>query len=212
MSTAIMIVLDGLGVGGAPDADAYGDAGSDTLANLASATGGLAVPTLQSLGSMVRNHENQRIPVQILQERGDLMIQNPIVVPDHLAVGASWFMLWMKRVMVLPEAMVDTVQTDLHELEVVPLLRSKEMAYDLKVFVGHVQDLCVEPILVICPEVLHVYWIFSHQLSDPVRHVGRMCEEIDGRVGSKETPDPNPVHTEGGKGGRNSNEDGPPAL
>lgn len=50
MARAILIVLDGLGVGGAPDAAAYGDLGSDTLANMATAAGGLVVPNLESLG------------------------------------------------------------------------------------------------------------------------------------------------------------------
>lgn len=50
MARAILIVLDGLGVGGAPDAAAYGDAGSDTLGNLAAAVGGLDVPHLAALG------------------------------------------------------------------------------------------------------------------------------------------------------------------
>lgn len=50
MARAILIVLDGLGVGHAPDAAAYGDAGSNTLANMATAVGGLKIPHLQSLG------------------------------------------------------------------------------------------------------------------------------------------------------------------
>jgi phosphopentomutase len=50
MATAILIILDGVGVGGAPDAAAYGDAGSDTLGNLARAVGGLNLPHLQELG------------------------------------------------------------------------------------------------------------------------------------------------------------------
>ncbi len=50
MARAVLIVLDGMGVGGAPDAASYGDEGSDTLGNMARAVGGLDVPTLQSLG------------------------------------------------------------------------------------------------------------------------------------------------------------------
>jgi len=45
-----LVVLDGLGCGEAHDAAAYGDAGSDTLGNVARAVGGLAVPTLEWLG------------------------------------------------------------------------------------------------------------------------------------------------------------------
>ncbi len=47
---AAIIVLDGLGIGPAPDTDAYGDAGSNTLGNVARAVGGLALPHLEALG------------------------------------------------------------------------------------------------------------------------------------------------------------------
>jgi phosphopentomutase len=47
---AILIVLDGVGVGELPDAHLYGDSGSNTLANTARAVGGLRLPTLQELG------------------------------------------------------------------------------------------------------------------------------------------------------------------
>jgi len=47
---AAVIVLDGVGAGEAPDAAAYGDVGSDTLANTAHAVGGFHLPALESLG------------------------------------------------------------------------------------------------------------------------------------------------------------------
>jgi len=47
---AAIIVLDGLGCGPAPDTAAYGDAGSDTLGNVARAVGGLKLPNLERLG------------------------------------------------------------------------------------------------------------------------------------------------------------------
>jgi phosphopentomutase len=43
-------VLDGVGIGVAPDAADYGDAGSDTLGNVARAVGGLELPYLERLG------------------------------------------------------------------------------------------------------------------------------------------------------------------
>ncbi len=45
-----LIVLDGVGIGAAPDAEEYGDAGSDTLGNVARAVGGLDLPYLDALG------------------------------------------------------------------------------------------------------------------------------------------------------------------
>jgi phosphopentomutase len=47
---AAIIVLDGLGIGPARDTDAYGDAGSNTLGNVARAVGGLDLPNLEALG------------------------------------------------------------------------------------------------------------------------------------------------------------------
>ncbi|HVU50659.1 MAG TPA: phosphopentomutase [Polyangia bacterium] len=50
LQRAIILVADGVGCGGAPDAAAYGDAGADTLGNLSRAVGGLALPHLGALG------------------------------------------------------------------------------------------------------------------------------------------------------------------
>jgi phosphopentomutase len=47
---AAIVVLDGVGIGEAPDAAAYGDHGSDTLGNIARAVGGLDLPNLAAAG------------------------------------------------------------------------------------------------------------------------------------------------------------------
>jgi phosphopentomutase len=46
----IIIILDSVGIGHAPDAVNYGDEGASTLANTARAVGGLNLPNLQKLG------------------------------------------------------------------------------------------------------------------------------------------------------------------
>ena len=47
---AILLVLDGVGIGELPDAAYYGDEGSNTLVNMAKAVGGLNLPNLQRMG------------------------------------------------------------------------------------------------------------------------------------------------------------------
>lgn len=47
---AAIIVLDGVGIGAAPDAARYGDVGSDTLGNISRAVGALDLPNLQAAG------------------------------------------------------------------------------------------------------------------------------------------------------------------
>ncbi|HET9424295.1 MAG TPA: phosphopentomutase [Gemmatimonadaceae bacterium] len=50
MKRAAIIVLDGVGIGAAPDAASYGDAGSDTLGNVSRSLGGLRLPSLEACG------------------------------------------------------------------------------------------------------------------------------------------------------------------
>jgi phosphopentomutase len=45
-----VIVLDAVGAGELPDAAEYGDEGSNTLANVAKAVGGLDLPNMEALG------------------------------------------------------------------------------------------------------------------------------------------------------------------
>jgi phosphopentomutase len=47
---ALVVVLDACGCGALPDAGEYGDEGTNTLAHVADAVGGLELPTLESLG------------------------------------------------------------------------------------------------------------------------------------------------------------------
>src|SRR5436190_19846516 len=47
---ALVVVLDACGCGALPDADEYGDAGTNTLEHVAEAVGGLDLPTLRALG------------------------------------------------------------------------------------------------------------------------------------------------------------------
>ncbi len=50
LKRAILIVLDGVGAGENPDADAYGDAGASSLEHCAQAIGGLELPNLGRIG------------------------------------------------------------------------------------------------------------------------------------------------------------------
>jgi phosphopentomutase len=65
MRRAAIIILDGVGIGEAPDAAKYGDAGSDTLGNVARASGGLNLPRLERFGL-----GNIR-PLEGMRRRGD---------------------------------------------------------------------------------------------------------------------------------------------
>lgn len=46
----IIIILDSVGIGYAPDAKAYGDSGASTLAHAAQSVGGLKIPNMQRMG------------------------------------------------------------------------------------------------------------------------------------------------------------------
>ncbi|MBV6521468.1 MAG: Phosphopentomutase [Gemmatimonadaceae bacterium] len=63
---AVILVLDGVGIGVAHDAEAYGDAGSDTLGNIANAVGGMMLPSLDRLGL------GRCAPIRGLSNQGDV--------------------------------------------------------------------------------------------------------------------------------------------
>lgn len=50
MKRALLIVLDSVGIGEMPDAELYGDKGSNTLGNIAKKVGGMNIPNLEALG------------------------------------------------------------------------------------------------------------------------------------------------------------------
>ena len=50
MNNFLLIILDGVGIGELPDAEEYGDSGSDTLGNLSKYVDGLKLPNLQKFG------------------------------------------------------------------------------------------------------------------------------------------------------------------
>jgi len=50
INRTIVIVLDGVGVGEAPDADEFGDQGSNSLGNTSRAVGGLNLPYMEEIG------------------------------------------------------------------------------------------------------------------------------------------------------------------
>ncbi len=60
----ILIVLDACGIGELPDADQYGDEGSDTLGNTALLVGGLNLPNMASLG-LGKVHDIKGVPSYI---------------------------------------------------------------------------------------------------------------------------------------------------
>jgi phosphopentomutase len=60
----ILIVLDSVGCGDAPDAASYGDEGSDTLGNIARTVGGLRLPNMGKLGIGNLTHIRGVPPIQ----------------------------------------------------------------------------------------------------------------------------------------------------
>lgn len=50
MKRAVLIILDGVGIGFLPDAAKYGDEGSNTLGHIAEHVGGLELPNLEQMG------------------------------------------------------------------------------------------------------------------------------------------------------------------
>ncbi len=73
MARAIVIILDGVGIGELPDADQFNDRGSHTLGNLAKAVGGLDLPNMESLGlAKIEPLEGMRGDISALANYGKM--------------------------------------------------------------------------------------------------------------------------------------------
>ncbi len=70
MRRAALIVLDGLGVGEAKDAAAWGDSGSSTLGNVVRASPGLSLPALTALGLGHCGDTGLPLPADVLAAYG----------------------------------------------------------------------------------------------------------------------------------------------
>lgn len=77
MRRAFVVVIDACGAGELPDAADYGDAGSDTLAHLAEAVGGLHLPTLERLGLGSIEHIEGVAPARSPVVHGRIGAQGP---------------------------------------------------------------------------------------------------------------------------------------
>jgi phosphopentomutase len=117
---AFVLVIDACGVGALPDAAAYGDAGTNTLAHLADAVGGVELPTLQALGL------GSIVPLRGVPPSPDPAIHGRLhaLGPGKDSIGGHWELMGVVQEYALPtypdgfppELVAELVQTTGHEL------------------------------------------------------------------------------------------------
>ncbi|MEM7603252.1 MAG: phosphopentomutase, partial [Verrucomicrobiota bacterium] len=65
MKRAILIVLDSVGIGHAPDAADFGDEGANTVGHIREAVRGFSIPTLDACGLRAAEHLAADLPVSV---------------------------------------------------------------------------------------------------------------------------------------------------
>jgi phosphopentomutase len=95
---AFVLVIDACGVGALPDAASYGDEGTNTLAHLADAVGGLELPTLQALGL------GSIVPVRGVPPSPDPAIHGRLhaLGPGKDSIGGHWELMGVVQERALP--------------------------------------------------------------------------------------------------------------
>ncbi len=117
---AFVLVIDACGVGALPDAAAYGDEGTNTLAHLADEVGGLELPTLQALGL------GSIVPVRGVPPSADPAIHGRLhaLGPGKDSISGHWELMGVVQERALPtypggfppELVARLVQATGHEL------------------------------------------------------------------------------------------------
>src|SRR5713226_7244311 len=100
----------------------------------------------------------------------------------------------MPGIEIVPEAVMHTIETDVHEVEIVPFLLGQQPAHNRPLLAAHVENLFLEPVLLVGAKVFYVDRILSHQLVDLRFERGWVGKVILDRVRRKKTADADAVH------------------
>ena len=111
-------------------------------------------------------------------------------------------------IVVLPETVVHAVETDLDELEVVPLHAGHEMTHDPEMLARHVVDLVLQPGLVVGAEALDVHRVLTDQPRDLVLHRSRRGVVVLRGVGREKAADADAVDLSRRKARRHADDHG----
>ena len=130
-----------------------------------------------------------------------------IIFVHRIPKGAVWLVQDVLRVVILPEPMVDSIQSDIHELEIVPLLLFQQIPHDLELRAAHGEDLVAEPGLVIATEALDIDRIMADQLANLWRQFRRVREDVLVGIWRQETTHGDPVNSPGRITRRNADDD-----
>ena len=126
MNRVYLIVLDGLGVGGAPDAALYGDSGANTLRSLLNSER-LSIPTLTNLGLIeCLNPESSTFSMNLDQRAAHGVLQEVSTGKDttvgHWEIAG---LITMKPLPVFPQGFPDTIMNRLVSMTGVEYLCNK---------------------------------------------------------------------------------------
>ena len=100
----------------------------------------------------------------------------------------------MPGVEIIPEAMVHAIETDVHEVEIVPFLLGEQPAHHGPLLPIHAENFLLEPVLPVGAKVFYVNRVLSHQFIDlgfERRWIGKVILD---RVRGKKTANTYAVH------------------
>ena len=113
----------------------------------------------------------------------------------------------MLGVEIIPEAVLHAIETDVDEMEVVPLLLGQQPAHYRPLLAAHVDNLLLEPVFLVGAKVFYVNRILAHEFVDLRFERGWIGEFIFDRVRRKKTADADAVHLPGRVIRRHSDDD-----
>src|SRR5580700_4934309 len=85
------------------------------------------------------------------------------------------------------------VKTDVHKMEVVPILLGNQPAHNLPLLTAHREDLVPEPVFPIGAEVLHIHGVLAYQFREPGLETCGISEVVLHCVRGEKTTDADTV-------------------
>ena len=107
-----LIVMDSVGIGALPDAERYGDSGSNTLGNIARTQEGLKLPVLEKLGlghiAPIRGMDQTNVPLASYGKMAELSLGKDTTSGHWEMAGVPLFRAFPTYPNGFPEEVIDT--------------------------------------------------------------------------------------------------------
>src|SRR3989441_848712 len=142
-----------------------------------------------------------------MHRAADLFVQPFVIFRYDLLIRIPRLVLDVLFVEVVPEAVVYTVEANVDKVKIVPFLLLQQPVDHLPLFPAHLENLLLQPVLVVRAKSLDVHGVLRNEFRDPGLESSGVGEFVFAGVRGHEAADANALEAARGIAGRHTHYD-----